>query len=97
MSRKAALRGLEKTTEENLLCIVESYLTSRAQSLALLPSPILEQLNTLGKDGSTSPTALIDTLMQWYDTCSSKERTKFWTMSLDLLMLPTLLGTPSRV
>lgn len=95
--RTRALLGYGKMTEERLKSIVESLLTSRTQWLALLPSPLLEQVNTLGTDGSMSQTDLVGTLMQWYDTLPKREQEKFWTLSLDFVMLATSHGTPSRV
>jgi hypothetical protein len=55
-----------------------------------------ERLSTLGKDGKGSMTELTDTLMQWYDTLPTKEKVKFWTLTLDFFTLDTPLGTPSR-
>lgn len=95
--RTRALLGHGKMTQERLQSIVESWLTSRTQWLALLPSPLLEQVNTLGTDGSMSQMELVATLMDWYDTLPKKEREKFWTLSLDFVMLATSHGTPSRV
>lgn len=95
--RTRALLGHGKMTEERFRSIVESWLTSRMQWLALLPSPLLEQVNTLGTDGSMSQTDLVGTLMQWYDTLPKREQEKFWTLSLDFVTLATSHGTPSRV
>lgn len=95
--RTRALLGHGKMTEERLRSIVESWLTSRTQWLALLPSPLLEQVNTLGTDGSTSLMDLVDILMQWYDTLPKRDQERFWILSLDFVMLATSLGTPSRV
>jgi len=50
----------------------------------------------LGKDGSEFQTDTIDTLTQWYDTLSTKEKEKFWTLIVDFFMLHTPHGTPSR-
>jgi hypothetical protein len=94
--RQMALLGHGRMTEERLRSIVESYVTSRAQWLALLPSPLLEQLNTLGTDGSMSQMDLIATLMDWYDTLDSKGKAKFMMMSLDFVTLVTPHGMPSR-
>ena len=94
--RTRALLGHGKMTEERLQSIVGSLLTSRTQWLALLPSPLLEQVNTLGTDGSTSLMDLVDTLMQWYDTLSPKQRVKLWILIVDFLTIGTPVGTPSR-
>jgi hypothetical protein len=95
MSRKAHLAQLNMT-QEKLLSSVEQLLTSQGQFKQLLPSPLSEQLSTLGKGGDTSPTALIDTLMQWYGTLSPKQQVKVWTAIVDFCMLLTPHGTPSR-
>jgi hypothetical protein len=95
MSRRAHL-GQLNLTQERLQSSVEQLRTSQEQFKQLLPSALSEQLNTLGKDGSSSPTALIDTLMQWYDTLSQKQRVKTWTLIVDFCMLLTAHGTASR-
>jgi hypothetical protein len=83
-------------TPESLLSLKAQLLTSQMQLKELLPSVASEQLSTLGTGGVTSMMELIDTLMQWYDTLSPKQREKFWTLSLDFLMLGIAPGTPSR-
>jgi len=95
MSRKAHLAQLNMT-QEKLLSSVEQLLTSQGQFKQWLPSALSEQLSTLGRGGDTSPMALIDTLMQWYDTCSPKQKAKTWTLILDFCMLLTPAGMPSR-
>src|ERR1700761_1823290 len=96
MSRKASLLGQSNMTPEKLLSLREALVTSQSQLREWLPSQVLAQLNTLGTDGGTSLTGLIDTLMQWYDTLPPKQKEKFWTLSLDFLTLGTWLGAPSR-
>lgn len=83
-------------TLESLRSLKEQLLTSQEQFQELLPSQLSEHLNTLGTGGETSVMESIDTLMQWYDTLSTKQKVKFWTLNLDFLMLGTPLGTPSR-
>jgi hypothetical protein len=55
-----------------------------------------EPLSTLGTDGATSLMDTIDTLMASYDTWPLKLKVKFWTLSLDFIMISTPLGMPSR-
>jgi hypothetical protein len=83
-------------TAEKLQYLGAQFLTSLGQFQQLLPSALSEQVNMLGKDGSPSLTDTIDTLMQWYDTLSTKEKVKWWTLNLDFFMLHTPHGTPSR-
>jgi hypothetical protein len=96
VTRRKALLELEKTTPEKLQSIVESFLTSRQQYAELLGSALSEPLNMLGTDGATSLMATIDILMDWYDTLPKRQKVKFWTLSLDFIMISTVLGTPSR-
>lgn len=95
MPRRARLEQLNMTPER-CQSSVEQLLTSQEQFKLLLPSAISEQLNMLGKGGDTSPTVLIDTLMQWYDTLSPKQQAKLWMMIVDFCMLLTPHGEPSR-
>jgi hypothetical protein len=90
------LLALEKTTPEKLQSIVESFLTSRQQYAELLSSAFSVPLNTLGMDGVMSPTDMAGTLMGWYDTLSTSQKVRFWTLSLDFIMISTPHGTPSR-
>ncbi|OYV33226.1 MAG: hypothetical protein B7Z80_24700 [Rhodospirillales bacterium 20-64-7] len=96
--RKAVLQslGLLNMTKENLLSIVEGLATSRGQFLSSLPFPSSALENTHGPAGDMSMMALIDTLMQWYDTLPQRQKVKLWTQILDFSMLLTLHGTPSR-
>jgi len=96
VTRRKALLALEKMTQERLLSIVESFLTSRQQYEELLSSLSSVPLNTLGTDGSMSPMAMRDTLMASYDTWTTKQKEKFWTLSLDFITISTALGEPSR-
>jgi hypothetical protein len=96
VTRKKALLGHEKMTQEKLLSIVESFLTSRMQYQEFLSSAFSERLSMLGMDGVTSQTDTIAILMDWYDTLSKKQKEKFWTLSLDFITISTPLGTPSR-
>lgn len=96
MTRKKALLALERMTQEKLLSIVESFLTSRQQFVELLSSASSVPLNTLGTDGAMSLTDTIATLMASYDTWPTKLKAKFWTLSLDFITISTPLGTPSR-
>lgn len=84
-------------TKESRRSLGECLYNSQEQWKSLLPSQLSAQLNTLGKTGEGSTMQLRDTLMQWYDTLSPKQKEKFWTMSLDFIMLGTPLGAPSRV
>jgi hypothetical protein len=70
--------------------------TFQMQLASFLPSVISDQLSTLGRDGVSFLTDSIDTLKQWYDTLSPKEKMIFWTLIVDFLTLDTPLGTPSR-
>src|SRR5690349_21554946 len=83
-------------TAERLQSIGAAFLISLEQLKQLLPSPLLERVNMLGRDGKESMTAITDTLTQWFDTLPPKEKAKFWTLTLDFFMLPTPHGTPSR-
>jgi hypothetical protein len=97
MTRQRKQRLAEsKWTQASHQSIAESFLISHEQWKQLLPSQLSEQLSIIGTDGSMSLTELLDTLMQWYDTLSKKEKVRFWTMTLDFSTLPTQHGVPSR-
>ncbi len=96
MTRRKALQGLEKTMQEKLQSIVESFLTSRQQYEEWLSSASSVPLSTLGTDGAMSLTDTIGTLMDSYDTWTPKQKARFWTLSLDFITISTPLGTPSR-
>jgi hypothetical protein len=96
VTRKKALLALERMTQERLLSIVESFLTSRQQYEALLWSALSEHKSTRGMGGVTSLTDEIGTLMACYDTWTTKQKERFWMLSLDFITISTPLGTPSR-
>jgi hypothetical protein len=96
VTRRQVLKAHEKMTQERLLSIVESFLTSRMQYEEFLSSVSSVPLSTLGMAGALSLTDTIGTLMACYDTLPKKLKEKFWTLSLDFITISTPLGTPSR-
>lgn len=97
MTRRTRLQVVPSNMmEEKLQSFVDSLTTSQEQWKGLLPSQLSEQVSMLGKGGRVSVMDTIDTLTQWYDTLSKKEKETFWILTLDFSMLLTPLGTPSR-